>query len=426
MLIEFSVENFRTFRDNQRFTMATSKASANKSSMLESSDNVVQTGFSAAPYVLKQACVFGANGSGKSTLVEAMRFMSIFVDECLLNTNKKEIEIAPFGIEEPESREPTSFEVVFIHRNTLYNYGFAISRERVEEEWLVARSHATQRVRQYFYREYDEKSDCYLWEVNASLMQGEKGHWRTITRPTALFLSTALQFEKSGLEGVFEWIVSHIRFAFMSQKMSPNITARYFERDGWKQKTLKFFKSVGIHLSDIDITETYFPRNSEYKPFYTAPREQSRVERPDEKSYLIDFIRKRADEKELTLRLESESLGTRLMLGLAGPILDSLDEGHTLVIDELNSNFHPLAFKEIISMFSNPQLNPKNAQLIFTSHEVTVSEFPEIGRDQIWLIEKKPDLTSNLYPLSSFKQRRNKLFRDDYLAGRYGGIPLII
>ncbi len=148
MLIEFSVENFRTFRDNQRFTMATSKASANKSSMLESSDNVVQTGFSAAPYVLKQACVFGANGSGKSTLVEAMRFMSIFVDECLLNTNKKEIEIAPFGIEEPESRKPTSFEVVFIHRNTLYNYGFAISRERVEEEWLVARSHATQRVRQ--------------------------------------------------------------------------------------------------------------------------------------------------------------------------------------------------------------------------------------------------------------------------------------
>ncbi len=257
-------------------------------------------------------------------------------------------------------------------------------------------------------------------------MQGEKGHWRTITRPTALFLSTALQFEKSGLEGVFEWIVSHIRFAFMSQKMSPNITARYFERDGWKQKILKFFKSVGIHLSDIDITETYFPRNAEYKPFYTTPLEQSRVERPDEKFYLIDFIRKRADEKELTLRLESESLGTRLMFGLAGPILDSLDEGYTLVIDELNSNFHPLAFKEIISMFSNPQLNPKNAQLIFTSHDVTVSEFPEIGRDQIWLIEKKPDLTSNLYPLSSFKQRRNKLFKDDYLAGRYGGIPLII
>lgn len=426
MLVEFSVENFRTFREKQRFTMVTSKASAKESSMPKAADNVIETGFTAAPYVLKQSCVFGANGAGKSTLVEAMHFMSDFVNECLINANRKEIDVSPFGIEEPESKKPSSFEVVFIHGDLLYQYGFAITRERVEEEWLVARSIATQRTRQYFYREYDEESGSYHWQVNSSLIQGEKGHWRTITRPAALFLSTALQFEKSGLEDVFEWIVFHFRFIFMSRGMSPFITAKYFERDGWKQKFLKFFKSIGILLNDIEVTEIDYLESAEYKQFPKAIQEEIRKDDPNGKSYLIDFLRKRADEKVLSLPLQAESYGIRSIFGLAGPILDTLNEGYTVVIDEFNLNLHPLAFREIILMFSNPELNPKNAQLIFTTHDVTVTEYQEVGRDQIWLIEKKPDLTSDLYPLSSFKHRRGKLFRNDYLGGRYGGIPLII
>lgn len=431
MLIEFSVENFRIFRDKQRFTMATStiptsKASSNKSLTSRDSETVIHTDFRAAPYLLKHSCIFGANGAGKSMLVEAMRFMSRFVGENLQNKNRKEIDIVPFGIDEQESRKPSSFEVVFIHQNTLYQYGFAITSERVEEEWLVARSLTTQRLRQYFYRDYDEDSDSYLWEVNSSLMSGEKGQWRKITRPTALFLSTAAQFEKSGLDDVFEWIVFHFRFIFMSYGMQPDITASFFDREGWKQRFLDYLKSVGILLYDIKITEIDYFESTEYKGLPKAIQEQIRKERPNEKSYLIDFIRKRDDNKVLTLPFEAESYGNRTIFELAGPILDTLTKGYTLVIDEFNSNLHPLAFREILLMFSNPKKNVSNAQLIFSTHDVTVTEYEEIERDQIWLIEKKPDLASELYPLSSFRNRRGKLFRNDYLRGRYGGIPLIM
>lgn len=431
MLVEFSVENYRVFRDKQTFSMVTSKASANSSSAKNLLTNnapssVVHTKFKAAPYVLTQSCTFGANGAGKSTLVEAMRFMSKFVFDCLGSANRKGIDVTPFGIDEPESRKPTSFEVVFIYENRLYQYGFRITRERVEEEWLVARSLSTQRLRQYFHREYDEDSHSYHWEVNPALMPGEKGHWRNITRPAALFLSTAVQFEKSGVDDAFEWIVRYFRFIFMSHGLHPDFSASVLDRDGGKQKFLDYFKSIGIALHDIDVAEIDIYESKEYKRYSKALQEHIRKESPNDKTYRIDFVRKRADDKLLTLPFDAESFGIRTIFELAGPILETLDNGYTLVVDEFNSNLHPLAFREIILMFSNPEINLKGAQLIFTSHDVTVTEYEEIGRDQIWLIEKEPDLSSKLYPLSSFKRRRDKLFRNDYLSGRYGGIPLII
>ena len=426
MLVEFSVENYRIFRDKQIFTMATSKSSLNKSETSSSLNTVVRTDFKAAPYLLKQSCIFGANGAGKSTLVEAMRFMSRLVKDSIRDPNRKEINIDSFGIDEQASQKPSCFEVVFIHQNTLYQYGFSITSERVEEEWLVARSLSTQRLRQYFHRDYDKESDSYHWEVNSLLIPKEKGYWRKITRPTALFLSTAVQFEESGLDDVFDWIGFHFRFIFMAYGMNPDVTASFLEQVGWKQRILNYFESVGISLYDISITEINYFETKEYKGLPPAVQEQIRMERRTDTTYVINFIRKRDDEKVLSLLFKEESFGIRAIFELAGPILDTLNKGYTLVIDEFNSNLHPLAFREIILMFSNPKINVKNAQLIFSSHDVTVTEYEEIGRDQIWLLEKKPDLASELYPLSNFKGRRGKLFRNDYLRGRYGGIPLII
>lgn len=426
MLVEFSVENYRIFRDKQIFTMATSKSSLNKSETSSSLNTVVRTDFKAAPYLLKQSCIFGANGAGKSTLVEAMRFMSRLVKDSIRDPNRKEINIDSFGIDEQASQKPSCFEVVFIHQNTLYQYGFSITSERVEEEWLVARSLSTQRLRQYFHRDYDKESDSYHWEVNSLLIPKEKGYWRKITRPTALFLSTAVQFEESGLDDVFDWIGFHFRFIFMAYGMNPDVTASFLEQVGWKQRILNYFESVGISLYDISITEINYFETKEYKGLPPAVQEQIRMERRTDTTYVINFIRKRDDEKVLSLPFKEESFGIRAIFELAGPILDTLNKGYTLVIDEFNSNLHPLAFREIILMFSNPKINVKNAQLIFSSHDVTVTEYEEIGRDQIWLLEKKPDLASELYPLSNFKGRRGKLFRNDYLRGRYGGIPLII
>lgn len=431
MLVEFSVENYRVFRDKQTFSMVTSKASAISSSAKNllannAPSSVAQTKFKAAPYILKQSCTFGANGAGKSTLVEAMQFMSEFVTYCLRDTNRKEIDVTPFGIDEQESRKPTSFEVVFIHKNRLYHYGFAVTGERVVEERLASRSLSTQRIRQYFYREYDEDSDSYQWEVNHALVPGEKKYWRTMTRPSALFLSTAIQFDKSGLEDAFEWIAFNLRFIFMSHGLRPDVTAGFFKCDGWKQKFLTYFKSVGVFLHDIDVTEIDLSESSKHGRYLKRLQEQHGNDRPSEKTYLIDFVRQGSDKKLLTVPFDAESIGVQTLFEFAGPLVDTLANGHTLVIDEFNANLHPLAFREIIQMFSDPELNPKNAQLIFTSHDVTVTEYEEIGRDQIWLIEKEPDLSSKLYPLSSFKSRRDKLFRNDYLSGRYGGIPLII
>ena len=422
MLIQFSVENFRVFRDRQSFTMETSKSSKS----IEA-NNVIPTNFKVAPYILKQACFFGANGAGKSTLVDAMVYMSNFVVNSLKETDQDKITVEQFGIDEEESRQPTSFEVEFIVNETLYIYGFALTKERVQEEWLVSRSVATQRLRNNFHRSYDKESKTFNWDINSSLVAGEKGYWRTLTRPDALFLSTAVQFDNSGFEDVFKWFLSKIRFLNLSNGFQPFVTARLIEhKEGWKQKFIELVNSIGIKLSDINVSEIDYLESPEFKQLPKTLQEIIMKTNPGGKSFLINFIRERNDEKRLILPLESESAGIQAIFSLAGPILETLQEGYILCVDEFNTNLHPLAFRKIISMFNDPTINKNNAQLIFTSHDVTITEDDMIERDHIWLIEKKPNLTSELYPLSKFRKRRNKAFKDDYLKGRYGAIPVII
>ncbi|MXW86325.1 MAG: ATP-binding protein, partial [Boseongicola sp. SB0667_bin_21] len=88
-----------------------------------------------------------------------------------------------------------------------------------------------------------------------------------------------------------------------------------------------------------------------------------------------------------------------------------------------NTHLHPLAFRYISRLFCSSKSNPENAQLIFTTHDPTVTEEDCIGRDQIWLVEKGDDLASRLVPFSDYRTRDERPFRRGYLQGRYGAVP---
>lgn len=130
---------------------------------------------------------------------------------------------------------------------------------------------------------------------------------------------------------------------------------------------------------------------------------------------------------------EMESEGTLKILDLSGPIIDTLANGYTLVIDELDAQLHPLLTQRIIQIFNSQKSNPHNAQLIFATHDTNLLRNKILRRDQIWFVEKdKTDEFSRLKSLSDIeiydkndyrKVRRDRIFEKDYFDNLYGALP---
>jgi hypothetical protein len=124
---------------------------------------------------------------------------------------------------------------------------------------------------------------------------------------------------------------------------------------------------------------------------------------------------------------DEESSGTKKFFALTGPVLDSIENGYVLVIDELDSKLHPNLVCKIVSLFNSKELNPKNAQLIFNTHDTNLLSSGLFRRDQIWFAEKDKYGASKLFSLADFKSevRKTENFEDNYIRGKYGAVPFL-
>lgn len=136
------------------------------------------------------------------------------------------------------------------------------------------------------------------------------------------------------------------------------------------------------------------------------------------------------DGEEFVLPVESESAGTKTWLNLVSTGLTAVLGGNAVWVDEIDISLHPMLTAKLISLFQDPELNPRGAQLIFTTHDAsllgTMLGEQVLSRDQVWFVEKAPATgAAELYPLSDFKPRKGENFERRYLAGSYGAVPLL-
>lgn len=416
MLVEFTVKNYRSLKDEQVLSLVKAKGGE-----LEGTNSFVSDAAGLA--LLRSAAIYGPNSAGKSNIIRAMMTMESMVRKSASASQEgDDIPVSPFLFDETLANGPTEFEMVFISEGIKYQYGFSATKHHILEEWLFA--YPKDRSQRWFSRSYNEKTKNFDYKFGDSLL-GQKSVWQSATRKNALFLSTAVQLNSDQLKPVFNWFKYKLRPANFGV-WEPNFTASLCEKLNTKNSVLSFLRAADFNIYDIAVDKKKFDPDLLSDDIPAFAKEEIIKELKDKEILDIRSVHKTTNDKLVYLDFDEESDGTQKFFSLAGPWIDTLQNGYILVIDELHDNLHPKMVEYLVSLFHNTKTNPNNAQLIFTTHETSILNQEIFRRDQIWFCEKDKNQATTLYPLTDFSPRKDRENIElGYLSGRYGALPFV-
>ena len=338
------------------------------------------------------------------------------------------IEVEPFLLSDETSDEPSEFEVLFLYKNELYRYGFEVDKFRIISEWLYHRP-KTKEV-ELFYR---DKDDIEVHE--RKFPKGAMLKRENLVRNNALLLSVAAQFNDDLTGNVMDWFQNVGIISGIQETSFKAFTMSQLMLNERKHKMLNLLKAVDLGIVDINVEKMDFETVSQ-DPVDDLRKEIAAGKLKDTSVFLgnstTSHYKYNSDFKiidEITFSLEDdESDGTQKFFYLLGPVLDSLDNGNPLFIDELDARLHPNLVEKIVLLFNSSEINKNNSQLIFNTQNTRIIGSKLLRRDQIYFIEKDRYGASKLYSLSDFKSdtvRKNDNFEENYIEGRYGAVPYL-
>lgn len=414
MLIKYTIENFKSFKNEHEINLVASKTSDNIENTLKVEDESFQ--------LLPSTIIYGGNGSGKTNSLLALSNLKEFVIKSLLLQEGDELSYTPYKLDETCLNKPTSTSIVFIQNKIRYYYGFSSNNERIVEEFLYY--YPNGRQKKIFVREYDE----YTFSEDRTELETLS----TRTLKNRLFLSVASEWKHEKCLVAFSYIKNNIVMApgndfndwlpYTAKTVSNNLDI--------KDKMIKIFKELNIGIEDIEsnIEEKKLDEKDIPKELPVELRNLLMSGESTKLEIKTHHIGKNViGEKSIVkFDMNEESKGTQRLFELLGPWFDILNSGKVVIVDELSNSLHPEIVKYLVSMFHDPRINKKNAQLIFTSHDLYLLDLDFYRRDQIWFVEKTNDGESELYSLSDINNVRKdeNIFRG-YLNGKYGAMPKI-
>lgn len=404
MLIEFRVKNYGCLRDEQALSFV---PASNDPTLLES--NTFETGVPSVPRLLRTAVIYGPNAGGKSTVLRAFQTMRDLVVASSFIETKGKFPV-PFLLDTVSREEPTAFEASFLHEGHFYQYGFSCLKGRITEEYLF--EYRTSRRTRLFERCFDRENDRDVYTFGKSL-RGPQNVWRNATQGSVLFLPRAVQLNSTQLRPLWEGNFSQYRVFNRLVRPPINVFLKQIrDNASLKANICSFLRSADMDIRDIEIQENVF------------------VPESNEARYSLSFVHETAH-GDVALPASAESDGTMRLLYYLVPLLQALELGGVVAIDELDTSLHPLIVRHIVEVFHSPNNNPARAgnaaQLVFTTHDTSLLQDMEtvFRRDQIWFVEKDADQASRLYSLAKFKTEEGVNHSLAYLHGLYGALPLL-
>lgn len=419
MLLEFSVANFQSFRDKQRFSMLAAPKRSNDSGLDEA--NVFEVN---GIRMLKTKGIYGQNASGKSSLIKAIYSLKLMVSNSVANEQlPARIWNDRFKLLLNWDDQPMFFEIVFMQNNTIYRYGFQLKNNIVDAEWLFRREDATEKK---MFTRTQENGMAVTGEFHGAsefVNLLEPGSHEIFRKDSLFITGTALMGNVQAIE-IRDAIRSITLMNGISDKWSQEATKNILLNapDVDKQVLIELLQAaeIGTRNLSIESSQQGTDENEDTIDIKSASDKKivTHKTRYDEEGNAVDFV-------EGFLNTW-ESAGTQKWLYTSTAIVGTLVYGRTLVIDEFDARFHPNLTLKIVNLFNNPRTNPHNAQLIFATHDTGLLRRAKLRRDQICFVDKDKYGVSTSKTLIEYKGvRKDESYEKEYLEGSYGAVAYL-
>ncbi len=443
MLIQLTIQNFLSFRDEVTFSMV------GVNSDQQHIDHLAEDAAAKGRSILPIGAIYGANAAGKSNLIEAISFAKNLVVQG--TRTSQTIPVSPFKLGD-YSKQPSKFEFIFTHQGDQYSYGFTLNREQIFEEWLYGIPEGKKQEVMYFERVTSSKKETTV-EYGLKLKGRSKKHQQFLdfiaqgTRPNQLFLTESLERNVTALQPIFDWFLKVLTIIPAEADYTP-LEISILSDESFTDFLSEFLKFAGTGIDSIvtEKVELDFERHLPTMPKVLRDnliQELNKAEKnsmamieklegtrfllfKDDRSQLILIqlrTRHRSEDGEfIDFSIEEESEGTQRLINLI-PALFILkqEEEKVIFLDELDRRLHPLLSRNFVQVAIN--CRDKKNQLIFTTHDTNLLDLDLLRRDEIWFVEKSEQGVSNLYSLAEFKMRPDLKIEKGYLNGRFGAIP---
>ena len=401
MLVEFSVENYLSFKDRVTFSMVASDDTSHEET------NVVT--LADGKRYLKSVVIYGANASGKSNLLKAMSFMGEFVYFAHSKRPKDPIDVMPFKLDSSCQDNPSKFDIIFYSDGVKYAYGFSVTRKAIIEEYLHFFKDGQNESQNIFTRtlidgRYEYDADETMIEI------------RSFDKSNQLYMPTAALLNGEKFVGVYTFFA--YLFVLCLDPL-PGMSQRDYSGVGgdslanWN-KAVSWVKAIDVRISNIQAPPNLFNGEDFDKVHDKITSMQNAANYNGSQSDVsFDFFKE-------------ESSGTQTFFTIALAAIEKMQQGEIFIADEMNKSLHPLLTNHIVGLFHDVENNAMNSQLVFTTHDTNLLDLSLFRRDQIWFVEKHPDTgATDIFSLHDFGDRVDIDVEKGYLLGIYGAIPFI-
>ncbi len=408
-------------------------------------EHVIRAGGGDDIPVLKLGVIYGANASGKSNLVKAM----LMARDMILDPQDvgSRIVRAPFKLD-PACRDmPTRFEFEIQIDNRYFAYGFSVSAERVEEEWLFEVGRTIEN------RVFERNGGQFEWGDWLGLLDHEKVSFLKSnakgTHSTRLFLTDCRERnlhdtvpEIADILAVIRWFEDGL-IVTLPDWFYRSIPVRLQSDELFKQEMSRYLRCFDTGIETVDVEpmdpssrelERTFPGSGYFSGLLAAQGTfdgSNEFTARDEQGVLRTWrlvsrhLGQTETEPRATFEMSEESDGTRRLMQLVPAMIAMMEGGGVFVIDELDRSLHADILHSYLANFLKYSTG-RSSQLIVTTHDTTLLRQDFLRHDEVWFVEKGKDQSSRLVALEEYKDvDQSKDLQQDYLLGRFGGVPVI-
>ncbi len=452
MLVEFSVTNWRSFKDKATLSMIASRERQHSNHLTK-----VQMGRNRLN-ITPLAMIYGANASGKSNLFKALSFVRKFI---IMGTFLPEarIPVEPFRLARDSHTKPSVFSLQILIDESVYEFSFSVSSDKVLSESLTVHKGSKSEV--YYTRQEQDVNILEIFVEKERALCRESGkkqpegsffdYLRSSVRANQLLLTTAVQQNVLALRPLYRWINDSLILLSPNSRYAPFYDPYNDHSEYGYEGFKKLLTQLDTGICDVRYKEIPFDQ----LPF--TPEEQDRLTAevlslPQGKKRLADifsvtngmerYILQGKEGKVVAQKMmmfhsgasgmipfdrREESDGTQRLMDIIPAFLKAANPkaDQVVFIDELDRSLHPTLVRSLLEFFLDGCSGKRRAQLLLTTHDVYQIDQNLLRRDELWLTERGNGGASTLIPFSDYELRDDLDLRKFYLSGRLGGIPRV-